>query len=107
MDSTHEVNTYGYYLLNVVDPDEHKKGYPVVHLILNKLNKKIIRKVVSAHSRPLQRVQSSIRAKGGNDRRRPNDGAGFSGSFWIPRQTFSLPLASTKELDDSNSKSLK
>ncbi|GFS48669.1 uncharacterized protein TNCV_2707261 [Trichonephila clavipes] len=38
IDSTHQTNEYGFYLLNLIVPDEYGIGYPVAHFITNKLD---------------------------------------------------------------------
>ncbi|GFY61995.1 c2H2-type domain-containing protein [Trichonephila inaurata madagascariensis] len=37
IDFTHQTNEYGFYLLNLIVPDEFGIGYPVAHFITNKL----------------------------------------------------------------------
>ncbi|GFU55534.1 MULE domain-containing protein [Trichonephila clavipes] len=38
IDSTHQTNEYGFYLLNLIVPDEYGICYPVAHFITNKLD---------------------------------------------------------------------
>ncbi|GFU94864.1 c2H2-type domain-containing protein [Trichonephila clavipes] len=35
IDSPHQTNEYGFYLLNLIAPDEYGIGYPVAHFITN------------------------------------------------------------------------
>ena len=42
VDATYNTTQYGFYLTNLLVPDENYKGYPVGHIISNKLTTKFV-----------------------------------------------------------------